>query len=111
MGVSHSARLIVGEIFNNRQEVENYIRENLKIALSSEDDELLEESLEDFLENREDLPEIESLDLFSDDEFYLGYSVFNNNAEKLVINVQRAVQAWKEVFNTEPNVYNKVRYS
>jgi hypothetical protein len=111
MGVSHSTRLIVGEIFNNRQEVENYIRENLKIALSSEDDELLEESLEDFLENREDLPEIESLDLFSDDEFYLGYSVFNNNAEKLVINVQRAVQAWKEVFNTEPTVYNKVRYS
>lgn len=111
MGVSHSTRLIVGEIFNNRQQVEEYIRENMKIALSSEDDELLEESLEDFLENREDFPEMESLDLFSDDEYYFGYSVFNKDSEKLVANIQNAIKAWKEIFNTEPGVYNKVRYS
>jgi hypothetical protein len=111
MGVSYSTRLIVGEIFKNYNEIEQYILDNVKTPLSEEDNELLSDDVKSFLDEKEDFPETESLDLYSDDEYYFGYSVFSSNPEDLIENVQRAVNAWKNVFKTNPKLYNCVRYS
>lgn len=111
MGVSYSTRLIVGEIFKNYNEIEQYILENVKTPLSEEDNELLNDDVKSFLDEKEEFPEAESLDLYSDDEYYFGYSVFSSKPEELIENIQCAVNAWKEVFNTEPKIYNCVRYS
>lgn len=111
MGVSYSTRLIVGEIFKNYNEIEQYILDNVKTPLSEEDNELLSDDVSGFLDEKDEFPEVESLDLYSDDEYYFGYSVFQSNPEDLINNVQLAVKAWKDVFKTEPKVYNCVRYS
>jgi hypothetical protein len=111
MGVSYSAVLAVGREFDEKYDVEQFVREYL--TLSDEDEAYIDdEGISEFLYSKKDWPTCECLDLYHGDPYYIGFKLNPRDTERFAENVADAIEKWNKMFPNHPaEIIHTVRIS
>jgi hypothetical protein len=113
MGVDHSTIFGIGKLFENSHKAEEYFREKYKLT-EEQEEELDKIGLEEFLScagpGEDDLPFGETINCYSGDGFWIGYSL--NTYDEIVdlkLSIEYGESQWRKVFGDEPEIIDQVR--
>ena len=114
MGVTTKPLIYIGKSFRNEQEGIEYFKS--KVHMTERDLDEMGPRLEYWLEPRQKkgFPQAGLYSIWSGDEncgYYIGYNVFDSQPEKMIANIQKASQQWKEIFKEEPKLIHETLYS
>ena len=95
MGVNYRAVVAIGREFYDTGEAKDFIRNNMK--LNEDDEELLSDSLGEFLETGVG----GCLNLYTGEHWYVGFDISCRSPEAFEKSFNDGVKTWKEMFPDE----------
>jgi hypothetical protein len=103
MGVDYTAVFAIGKTFDYAGDAVEFLREH-GVLTEAHEDELCTEGddyISEIAYSEEGFPNVQCLDLYRGDYYYVGYSINARDVDNLVQNVAKAKADWEAKF---PNV-------
>lgn len=114
MGVDYNAVFAVGKEFDGARDAVDFLREH-DVLTEEHEDELEAEGnsyISEIAWGEEGFPDVQCLNLYSGDYWYVGYSIQARDIDNLVANVAKAKADWEKTFpNVEADIIHTVRVS
>lgn len=101
MSVDYTPILAIGLEFDCKSEVRDFL---LKHGIISEDDEeqIEYDGITEFMYNHDSKLDVECLNLYTGDYYFVGFRVYVRNVSSFAENVAEAISAWGKLFPTVP---------
>jgi hypothetical protein len=103
MGVDYTPVFAIGKTFDYATDAVEFLRKHGVLTEAHEDDLCAEgdEYISEIAYAEDDFPDVQCLDLYRGDYYYVGYAINARDVDNLVENAEKAKVNWKAKF---PNV-------
>lgn len=111
MGIYNEAIVAVGHVFDTEDDIIHFVMSHTQNSLTNQDLEELHNDVYHYFNTRSNqiYPIMDCLNLCIDNSgYYIGYNVIDKNPQKMIENIQKYTQLWKNLFKTEPAIITEV---